>query len=585
VLGSQERAHYAAANAFLDALATERRRLGLAALSVNWGPWDGGGMAAASELEKLARVGHRGLEPDAALDVLDRLMACPVTNVSVVDIDWNTFAPAYGARRRRPVLTEIDTARSSPALGARAAPWVQQLMSVEPVQRRPILVELLRRELTDVLGFDSPASVPSDRSFSDIGVDSLMMADLVSRLNKQLGLSSSNLLFEHPTVASLAVAFLERVSPPEPVVRGGVVAGEPAAAANGTVGYEAALEQEVFGFQAQAWPHRDRHMIPARWRWMFVESAHRLDRSPIVWLHRDNGAIVGHMGAIPVKLKIQGTEHDTAWCVDTMVLESHRSKAVGSRLMVDARETLPFALSLGQTSEMRQICLRLGWKQVAPLQSAQLIVRPENVLRGKLPAPAAWAAGLGLRAGTAVRELLHDRRGPPRPREVSRFDARHDQLWRESSRGLSCAVVRDSSYLNWKYVEQPGQHFVRVELLDDEKVCGIAVWMLREPDDTYRYSRGFLVELVAPLNDAAQLRRVIRAASSVPIELGAHALVCLHINASLTRALRDCGFILRQPERFLLVDPGPLTGAALACVLSGESWYVTQGDSDIDRPW
>jgi hypothetical protein len=105
-------------------------------------------------------------------------------------------------------------------------------------------------------------------------------------------------------------------------------------------------------------------------------------------------------------------------------------------------------------------------------------------------------------------------------------------LWRESSRGISCAVVRDSSYLNWKYVEQPGQHFIRVELLDDEKVCG-----------------------------------------------------SLHINAFLTRALRDCGFILRRPERFLLVDPGPLTGAALASVLSGESWYVTQGDSDIDRPW
>src|SRR5688572_32282386 len=48
-------------------------------------------------------------------------------------------------------------------------------------------------------------------------------------------------------------------------------------------------------------------------------------------------------------------------------------------------------------------------------------------------------------------------------------------------------------------------------------------------------------------------------------------------------ALRDCGFHLRKPERFLLVNPGTLSGAARDGVLSAASWFVTQGDSDIDR--
>jgi hypothetical protein len=273
----------------------------------------------------------------------------------------------------------------------------------------------------------------------------------------------------------------------------------------------------------------------------------------------------------------------TGWLVETMVLREYRSRAVGSKLMVDAHEDQPFSLSLGQSAEMREIQLRLGWRQVAPLQVAQLLVRPDQVLKGKLPAPAAWAAGLGLRASNALRGVLRE---APRldVREVERFDERHDRLWACASRDLTCAVVRDASYLNWKYVDQPGQQFLRLELTGADGVHGVAIWMFREADAHYRYRRAHLVDLVAPFADAAALQHLVVGACRAAAEHGADALLCLHIDARLTRALRAAGFHLRSPERFLLVDPGPLAGEALDRVLSPRSWYVTQGDSDIDRP-
>jgi hypothetical protein len=170
-------------------------------------------------------------------------------------------------------------------------------------------------------------------------------------------------------------------------------------------------------------------------------------------------------------------------------------------------------------------------------------------------------------------------------RGVERFGERHNALWASVAADVSCGVVRDASYLNWKYVDQPGQDFLRLEFVDDRGVAGVAIWMLREPDGVYRYRRAFLVDIVAPLSDPWTLQQVIQGACGVAADAGVDALLCYHVNDRLTQALRRAGFHLRQPERFLLVDPSPFTGEQRERVLSAGAWFVTQGDSDIDRPW
>jgi hypothetical protein len=283
-------------------------------------------------------------------------------------------------------------------------------------------------------------------------------------------------------------------------------------------------------------------------------------------------------------VKVGDAEYDTAWLVDTMVLEQYRSQAVGAQLMAHAHEDTPFALSLGQTKQMREIQLRLGWAHVAPLETAQLLLRPERVLRGKLPAGIGTAAGFGLRAVTAVRGALRPRAGME-VRRIDSFGAAHDQLWKRMANTARCAVRRDASYLNWKYVAQPGQDFVRLEVHDHEQLRGVAVLMFRDPDDAYHYRRGFLVDVVAPLNDAVALDGLVRAAIETSAQERADAISCLHIGPSLTQALTAAGFRLREPERHLLVRPGGLDDATSARVLEPNGWFVTQGDSDIDRPW
>ncbi len=72
----------------------------------------------------------------------------------------------------------------------------------------------------------------------------------------------------------------------------------------GLIGYDPALEQEIFDFQQVAYPTRRTDWIAPRWRWMFLASAQRLGIPPMVWLYRNASGIVAHQGAIPVKLKV-----------------------------------------------------------------------------------------------------------------------------------------------------------------------------------------------------------------------------------------------------------------------------------------
>jgi hypothetical protein len=77
--------HYAATNAFLDALAVKRSAQGSSTLSVRFGPFSGSGMIGTEEERHLERVGLGCLNPGSLLTVLHRLVAASTAGLSAVN--------------------------------------------------------------------------------------------------------------------------------------------------------------------------------------------------------------------------------------------------------------------------------------------------------------------------------------------------------------------------------------------------------------------------------------------------------------------------------------------------------------------
>ncbi|MBE8521725.1 SDR family NAD(P)-dependent oxidoreductase [Amycolatopsis sp. H6(2020)] len=203
VWGSGEQAVYGAANAFLDALAEERRGRGLAATAIAWGPWAGSGMAADADAVRM--LNGRGLPPiDPAHGVaaFRRALAAGDPTVVVADVDWARFAPVFTAARPRPLLADLPAAR---AALAEPEPTPTGFASLPAGERPKALLTLVLDQVAGVLGHTSGAAIGPERAFKELGFDSLMAVELRNRLGAGTGLSlPASLAFDHPTAADLA---------------------------------------------------------------------------------------------------------------------------------------------------------------------------------------------------------------------------------------------------------------------------------------------------------------------------------------------------------------------------------------------
>ncbi|WP_312926480.1 type I polyketide synthase [Thermocatellispora tengchongensis] len=238
IWGSAGQAAYAAANAFLDGLAEHRRGRGLAATSVSWGLWGGGGMGQGESGDRLQRLGLREMDPDLAIETLAGIIDASTgstgsaagetatATVTVADVDWARFAPVFTLHRPSALIADLPEVRQ--ALSAHASEpdgqddgrvegtLRQQLNGLSRIEQERMLTDLVRAEAAAVLGHASMDVVEADRAFKDLGFDSLTAVELRNRLNKATGMRlPATLVFDYPTPEILAGHVRSAMNPGE----------------------------------------------------------------------------------------------------------------------------------------------------------------------------------------------------------------------------------------------------------------------------------------------------------------------------------------------------------------------------------
>jgi acyl transferase domain-containing protein/acyl-CoA synthetase (AMP-forming)/AMP-acid ligase II/NADPH:quinone reductase-like Zn-dependent oxidoreductase/short-subunit dehydrogenase/acyl carrier protein len=225
VLGSPGQANYAAANAFLDGLAHDRRSRGLPCLSINWGPWAEIGMAtrAASARGSASRV-MNPLAPEQALAALDRLIEKGGSPQAVaMSIDWALLARSLNGNAPPPMIADLLKEKAKPAgtkssreSGPRFS--VQELFDAPAARRHALLLDYVQRSVAAVMSLEAPELDPEE-SLSNLGLDSLMGLELQHSLEESLGAKLPiELLMGMPTLNEFVTRLLDILekNAPEP---------------------------------------------------------------------------------------------------------------------------------------------------------------------------------------------------------------------------------------------------------------------------------------------------------------------------------------------------------------------------------
>ncbi|MFC5856000.1 SDR family NAD(P)-dependent oxidoreductase, partial [Streptomyces chlorus] len=223
LLGAPGQGNYAAANAYLDALAGHRHAQGLPAVSLAWGLWERAsgmtGELTEADRARLSRLGVRALSTEAALALFDAAWTVREPVVAPIDLDL----PALRAARRDELphlfsdLVGITSRRGAAADGTAAAHrFTERLAGMTPAERRTAVADLVRAHIAVVLEPETADAIEPDQAFSEVGFDSLKALELRNGLRSATGLRlPATLIFDHPSPAALTDHLLAELFPGE----------------------------------------------------------------------------------------------------------------------------------------------------------------------------------------------------------------------------------------------------------------------------------------------------------------------------------------------------------------------------------
>jgi predicted N-acetyltransferase YhbS len=238
------------------------------------------------------------------------------------------------------------------------------------------------------------------------------------------------------------------------------------------------------------------------WTWLYKQNP---TGQGIIVVAEADRRIVGHYALIPLSMKVGDEICLGSLSLDTMIHPDWRNQGIFTKLAkkaydLAAERGIHFVYGFPNRNSHHGFITRLGWTDL--YKGIPLWVKPlryENVLQTYTKGNKKAAKLLGKLSQGVVRLLYRSRSRIPQVsiKEVPSFDERFDALWSMTSLEYEIIVVRNITYLNWRYAEKPNGNYFIFTAERDGRLLG---YMVLKCMELFGLQTGFLVDIMSPRN-------------------------------------------------------------------------------------
>lgn len=225
-----------------------------------------------------------------------------------------------------------------------------------------------------------------------------------------------------------------------------------------------------------------RPTTPANWLWKLRGCGQPFEN---VWLAVEGDRIIFQYAGIPVRFLTRGGVRWGVQSVDTMADPDYRLRGL---FMAVARHAFEYwrergaAFVYGLPNEQsRPGFEKLGLKSVFPVRWRRYPISPFSI----------WSRRLGLSVPTSMLDGLwfaaRLKRKPPAGLDLvdaSDADNRFDRIWARCAPAAVITIVRDSSWVRWRYGDAPGFDYRLLIANDGRGPAGYAAYRVRDKAGT-----------------------------------------------------------------------------------------------------
>lgn len=346
--------------------------------------------------------------------------------------------------------------------------------------------------------------------------------------------------------------------------------------------FDRAQENDVLGLYRETFD-----VTPAEGylSWKYLDHPHTFNAATVAY-HSEE--LVGALGAVPKRIKIRDAVVYGTHELDMMVKKDYRDRGTFFELFrfrVSRAAELGIAMSIGMNDRLlRALAERfLGYRDVDMIPQFVRILDTTHYTRqrfgGRLAGliakiPIALYFGMLDLSSRFVSRLSC---AGFEVRRIDRFSGEFDELWSRLSPSIDIAVVRDSEYLNWRYVDNPARDFEMLSARDRSgTLCGYIVYALLEGSE----NQGIILELMTAPGSASAARLLIdRALSDMKSRRMKMAVSWAFPEQRNVGALLSAGFVMREQNLFLQIR-NLSNDIDQNFISDRRNWFISIGDND-----